>query len=100
VLENPSIVRTPGVLAQQLDDEIVLLDAARGHYFALNATGARIWQWIGDDGATVSALVERLVEAYEVEPSTAERDVLELLRELEEQGLIALIVSEPPESLP
>ncbi|HVS13021.1 MAG TPA: PqqD family protein [Thermoanaerobaculia bacterium] len=85
---SPSILRTPGVLAQRLDDEIVLLDAERGHYFALNATGARIWEWIGEEGAAVPALVQRLVEAYDVAPPEAERDVLELLRQLEAQGLI------------
>ena len=82
------LARTPGVLAQRLDDEIVLLDSDLGHYFALNPTGASLWDWIGERTIQVAELVDLLCTHYDVARTTAEQDVLTLVAELLEQRLV------------
>ena len=84
------VARAPGIFAQRLDDEIVLLDAERGRYFALNASGATIWDWLGDEGATVSSLRTRFLDEYEAEPAEVERDLVALLGDLDDKGLIEI----------
>ena len=91
------LARRQGVLAQRLDEEIVLLDADVGHYFALNPTGASLWEWIGEQTIRVADLVDLLCAHYDVSASAAERDILALVRELLEQGLVE--VRTGPESL-
>ncbi len=57
------------------------------HIFALNETGAWIWQHL--DGATpLAAVRDALSRAFEVEPDAAGHDVLELVDELDEAGLV------------
>ena len=83
-----TIRRGRSVLSQALDEETVLLDLERGHYFCLNQTGTQIWSWLGDDGATLGHLVDRLSSEYRVSRSKAEADLVALLTDLHVQGLI------------
>ena len=90
-----SIARAPGVLAQRLDDEIVLLDPNLGHYFALNSTGASLWDWLGENHARIGDLVDLLLSGYDVPRSQGEEDVLALVRELLEHGLVVRADEDP-----
>ena len=78
---------SPDVLFQEVGGETVLLDLESEHYFGLDAVGTRIWGLIGE-GASVDAMVDTLLQEYEVERATLEADVAELLSRLAEAGLI------------
>ncbi len=70
-----------------LGGEAAILNLESGIYYGLNSVGSFVWnsiqspQRIGDVCAT-------MVKEFEVELENCERDVLELLREMLEQGLI------------
>ena len=64
-----------------------MLDLESEHYFGLDAVGTRIWGLIGE-GVSVTAMVDTLLEEYEVERVTLEADLAELLSRLAEAGLI------------
>ncbi len=75
----------PDILTTDLQDELILMDAAGGVMFSLNATGRLLWHSLP---ASTEALVQRLVEQYDLAPQDALSDVQYLLGELEQRGLI------------
>jgi hypothetical protein len=79
----------PQVMARRVGEETVILDLASGTYFGLDAVGARIWQLMGE-GKTLAEICEAIFAEYEVSREDTERDLLELVRELNAQGLISL----------
>jgi hypothetical protein len=77
------------VVVRDVGGETVLLDLASGTYFGLDAVGARIWQLIEDEGATLAGACDVIAEEYDVTREELERDVLALAGQLAEHGLIA-----------
>lgn len=49
-------VNTPGVAAEDLDEEIVVVDFQSGRYFSMRSTAAQIWRLI-DGGCNVDEMV-------------------------------------------
>lgn len=77
----------PGVLAQTLGEEVVLLDANRGVYFSLNPTGARAWQLLSE-GESLDQIRAALIEEFDVTAEVLEADLQALLHDLTESQLI------------
>lgn len=75
------------VMARQVGEETVILDLAAGAYFGLDPVGARIWQLMAED-KTLAEVCEAMLEEYEVDRETLEADVLRLVGELVERGLV------------
>ena len=69
-------------------DKIIMLDLDSDHYLSLNDTGKRIWELL-TDGKTGQQIVEQLTQEYEVDTRTLEQDVVNLLQQLLEMGLVA-----------
>ena len=65
----------------------LVADSELPEYFGLNAVGTCIWELIAD-GATRAELLERVLEQFDVERLTAERDLDELLTSLADRQLI------------
>ncbi|MEO8198816.1 MAG: PqqD family protein [Thermoanaerobaculia bacterium] len=76
-----------GVLARELDGEAVLLDVASGRYFGLNDSGRRIWALLSGD-LTLETLAGTLAAEFARPPENLLEDVVELLGELEREGLV------------
>ena len=72
-----------------LGEEAVLLDSASGHYFGLNEVASRILE-LAKESMTVSAIVDRLLDEYNVEREVLEVDVMAFVRELEANGLVVV----------
>ena len=75
------------VMARQVGDETVILDLASGTYFGLDPVGARVWQLMGE-GKALSEICDTMLDEYDVTREALERDVIELARGLNAQGLI------------
>lgn len=75
------------VMVQVVDDETLLYDSATGLFFALNETGAMMWDSISvyDDLADVHV---ELMGVFEVEPEQLASDLEVFVSSLAEQGLI------------
>ena len=81
--------RSEQVLSQDVGGEAVLLDLASEQYFGLNQVGTRIWQLL----ATTPALAEvhrSLCAEFTVEADRIEHDLLTLVGELRDAGLVAV----------
>ncbi len=84
------IAATPRQAACQLSGEAVVLHLDSGLYYGLDEVGAVIWERICRRGETPSTqdLRDAILDAFEVDSSTCEQDLLELLGSLERAGLI------------
>jgi hypothetical protein len=60
----------------------------------LDAVGARVWSLI-QKPRTVGELRDVLVSEYEVEPDLCERDLIELLQGLADEGLVEVSDGKP-----
>lgn len=78
---------TKHVYARDFDGELVLLDLAKGSYYGLDALGARVWNALMV-GRTVADIVAEVAPEYEVERDVLERDLVDLVRDLAEKGLV------------
>jgi len=87
ISEGSMVVTAKAQVSADLDDEAVILNLNSGVYYGLDAVGARIWSLI-QEPRTVNDIRDTLLEEYEVDAGRCERDLLALLRELADQGLI------------
>jgi len=79
--------RIDDVLATEVDGEMVMMDIKNGLYFGLDAIGTDIWKRL-EAPVVVADLAAGLVRDYEAEPEAIEHDVLALLTDMAERGLV------------
>lgn len=75
------------VLFQQLDDEAVILALDSGEYYGLDEVGTRCWRLLAEHGRLERVTAE-LRQVYDAPRERLERDLLRLVVELEERGLV------------
>ena len=75
------------VYARLFDEELVILDLARGEYLALDAVGARLWSGL-EAGRTVEQVAREIVDEYEVSMARVLADLVTLGDELVAKGLL------------
>jgi pyrroloquinoline quinone biosynthesis protein D len=71
------------------DEGVVVLNPNDGQYFSLDDVGGRIWELCEGD-RSIAEIANVLAEEYDAEPSVIQADALELLRELRDEGLVAV----------
>jgi hypothetical protein len=76
-------LNSPSVIHETIDDEVVIINLDKGHYYSLDGCGARIWKGLVG-GASASAIASGLEGAS----AEIEAGVLALAAELESEGLI------------
>jgi len=89
LLSNLVVVAAKDQISRDLDGEAVILNMKSGIYCGLNEVGARIWQLI-QEPTIAKGVLDTLIEEYDVEPDTCEREVLALLQEMSDNGLIEI----------
>lgn len=83
------VVASAQQVSCELEGESVILDLAGGVYYGLDPVGTVVWEML-DTERTVAELRDRIVERYEVDAATAERDLVELIADLASRGLVDL----------
>lgn len=74
-------------ISTSLADETVILDTASGRYFSLDSVGSCLWEALREPRSP-EALLGLVLERYEVDTDTAQRDIARLLGTLQEAGLV------------
>lgn len=87
-LEKKRLLRRPGTAFKVIDGEGVVVLPHTGEYKVLNGVGTRVWELL-DGSRDAQAIIERVCDEYEVSPEKAQSDVLEFLRTLEENRMLA-----------
>jgi hypothetical protein len=80
---------TPDTLVEELAGEAVLLNLASERYFGLDEVGTRMWQAL-TTADNVQAAHDALLSEYDVSPDVLRQDLLDLVQQLVEHGLVSL----------
>jgi|WetSurMetagenome_2_1015567.scaffolds.fasta_scaffold00105_33 hypothetical protein len=75
------------IVSADLDGDTVMMSVEAGKYYNLGEIGGVIWGMISEP-ITVEALVERLLEKYNVTKEQCETETLFFLGEMEKEGLL------------
>ncbi|MDB5722998.1 MAG: hypothetical protein JWP15_3616 [Alphaproteobacteria bacterium] len=86
------ISRNGTLLEAEVDGEIVALNVESGTCYGFNSTATRIWSMI-EQPRSLDEICSTLVEQFDVQPEACRGDVVELLRELQADGLVR---TDPP----
>lgn len=87
-IETGTIGHSPGVLAADVDEHLVLLSHDLD-YLGLDPIGRRTWELLADP-QTLSDLVQTLSGEYEVSQEQCRADVLAFMTSLAEHNLITV----------
>ena len=77
----------PSVICRELSGETVLLNLESGVYYGLDTVGTRVWQLLMQ-GRTIDAICETMIDEYDVARDVLRDDVLRLVGELRERGIV------------
>lgn len=80
---------SPHALVQMTGDEAIVLDTAGERYFGLNAVGARLWTLLAGN-PDLQLAHDRLLEEYDVDRERLETDLLAIVNQLADAGLVAI----------
>jgi len=81
------IQRSSEPMQARLDDELVMMSVERGSYYGLDPVGSKIWELL-EEPLTVSELVSKLVDIYDVDQSVCERETIEFLESMQDEKLV------------
>jgi ornithine carbamoyltransferase len=84
---NQKIIFADTVFAQEVDDEMVILDMESENYFGLDEVGTAIWQAM-QEKETLQEVFDTLLAQYDVEPEVLETDLSNFVQKLLESGLV------------
>lgn len=82
------------ISAEFLDGETVILNLKDGVYYGLNIVGTRIWDLL-QEPRTPPQIQEALLEEFDVDPDRCQQELMELLRDLIDHGLIQITAESP-----
>lgn len=84
---DSTVVADPNQIFTDLAGEAAILNLHTGVYYGLDAVGTRIWNLL-QQPRTVGAIREDLLQEYDVPADRCEHDLVRLLQELANAGLI------------
>ena len=85
-------VRNHDVVARKIQGELIIVPVRRGvgdlnSLYTLNPVGAALWDFM-NEGHTVSEMVERVCEEFEVTAAQARQDIESFLDSLMQEHLV------------
>jgi hypothetical protein len=78
------------VMFSVVGEDAFLLNTQTNKYFLLEEVGARLWELL-KDGKLLKEAYQILLGEFDVDPVQLEQDLLELLEQLQENGLVGII---------
>lgn len=79
--------RNREIVFQQIDNELLAVDAESGYCYALNETAGRVWQTL-EGPLELQAICARLRQEYRIDEATCLQEVSALLEGLRRAGLV------------
>ncbi len=81
-------VKNKEIVWRNLEGEAVLLNPHTGKYFGMNAAGCSFWEKV-DGKRSMGVIIDLLLDEYNVERRSLEKDILELAENLEKHEIIS-----------
>lgn len=75
------------IVSRDLGGETVVLNLETGMYFDLDGVATDVWQAI-QASASLQAVYDRLLASYEVDPTVLSDDLLRLVNQMVNKGLL------------
>lgn len=75
------------IISRTVDDEALIIHLSSGSYYSLNAVGTRVWESI-DGLRTAGEVAEIIYQEYDSDFATVETEVMSLLADLVQEGLV------------
>ena len=83
------VLINPYVVAQDVDDEIVLLHMETEQYFSLDDIGTKMWKLLTEKD-TVQEVLQAMLSLYNVDETRLRNDLEKLISRLVEAKLISI----------
>lgn len=84
------IVRSDHLIGNKVDNELVMIDLDSDHYYGLDSIATDIWERIASP-IRISELCENLLENYAVEKDQCQQELLALLEQMNEKGILSVV---------
>jgi hypothetical protein len=84
------IARSGELLEAEVNGEIVALSIDKGQCYGMNDVASRAWTLLAEP-SSVREICETLTSEYDIDLATCETQIIDLLRELREEGLIQVL---------
>jgi hypothetical protein len=81
------VVAAKNGLSRAIEKEVAILNLKNGTYYGLDRVGAYVWKLL-QQPTRVAEIRSAMLEKYEIEQTRCERELLDLLGELQREGLI------------
>ena len=75
------LARNPEIIANEIDDEIVMMSIEEGSYFGLNSIGSIIWQEL-EEAKSVESIISILLERFDVEEKTCREETIAFIESM------------------
>lgn len=82
--------RAENILFSEIDQDKVMIDLERGTYFGLNPVSGEIWDLL-ETPHTPGQIIQKLLEAYEIDETTCQTETLGVLERMLRLGLVELV---------
>lgn len=79
--------RNPGLIAAEMDGDIVMMSVETGTYYGLTGIAPQIWEAL-ESPKTVEELHSQMLSLYEVEGDELLADLASFLSEMQKNGLV------------
>ncbi|NOZ06699.1 MAG: lasso peptide biosynthesis PqqD family chaperone [Chloroflexi bacterium] len=86
---HTTVVQADGLLASDIDDEVVLLNLETDKYFGMDPVSARIWSLLAQPHL-LTTVCNRLLDEFDVDREACEQDVLEFVQKLADAKLVQI----------
>lgn len=91
MIETSTVFRkSASQVSCQINDEVAILDLERSLYFGLEGTAVQIWAAL-DQPRSITELCDGIVSAFDVSRADCEADTIQLLSDLQQQGLVEAV---------
>jgi hypothetical protein len=81
------------VTTNQIEDELVALNLETSFYYGVDGIGTQIWRLLIDENMTISAACAKLLEEYDVDAETCQREVRAFVGQLIDAKLMEMVAA-------
>ena len=81
-------VRNSNILTRSVDGEVFVLNPNQGFCTIEPGTGRLIWDLLEEGPCSIEELVDQVVNLFEVDQTTARKDIQEFIYKLRDKGVI------------
>lgn len=90
MIDQDAVVRRrTSMIEAEVDGELVGLEVDQGACYGFNATATRVWALI-EEPKRISEIGAALLSEFDVDAETCRTQLVDLLKDLEAQGLVAM----------